>query len=348
MPAHFFCKTGEFAGSSFEITNEAVIGRNQDNIRLPADVVSGTHARIYFDDARKCYFIEDLGSRNGTKLDGVPVTDPVKLGALHVVTIADQIDFIYHESATATAPKPVTRREAEHTQPAGVVPPTLPPVTPPAGADDTGHQTQFAPAYNPGAPPPSPPQGGSTPPAGEDSGTRTQFSPAFTPTPKLGGDEKQQDLTIRTEAFGSGPLPSATEPPASDQDVQHTHIGPAYTPTPKLPGVGGQAGGQPAPAATPVSYSLQITKGGRGETHRLMEGENIVGRAANCSVVLDDTSVSRQHAAMTVRNGKVMLQDMGSRNHTFLNGNRVISPVEVVPGAVVRFGQEIEATLKRG
>jgi pSer/pThr/pTyr-binding forkhead associated (FHA) protein len=78
-----------------------------------------------------------------------------------------------------------------------------------------------------------------------------------------------------------------------------------------------------------------------------MEGENVVGRVANCAVVLDDTSVSRQHAAVTVRGGRVTLQDMGSRNHTFLNGERVVTPVEVPPGAVIRFGVEIEATLRR-
>ncbi|MEP0548753.1 MAG: FHA domain-containing protein [Rhodothermales bacterium] len=313
MPAHFFCQTGEFAGSSFEIGNEAVIGRGEEAIRLPADVVSGRHARIYFDAERKGYFLEDLQSRNGTKLDGMPVTEPVKLGRLHVVTLADQIDFIYHESAKAAAPKKVAAREAEHTQPAGFVtpvpPPAAPPVTPPPAAQNEA-----------------------------DSGTRTQFSPAFTPTPQIGDDESKNDLTIRTQAFGSGPLPTAPE-----EGAQHTHIGPAYTPTPNIPGVGGGA----APAATPIRYSLQVTKGGRGETHPLMEGENVVGRAANCAVVLDDTSVSRQHAAVTVRGGKVTLQDMGSRNHTFLNGERVVTPVDVPPGAVIRFGVEIEATLRR-
>lgn len=323
MPAHFFCKTGEFAGSSFEIRSEAVIGRGQEAIRLPADVVSGRHARIYFDAERGGYFLEDLQSRNGTKLDGMPVTEPVKLGRLHVVTFADQIDFIYHEGPKASAPKKSAPREAEHTQLAGFTPPAVPPATPQ--------------------------------PEEEEGGTHTQFTAAFTPVPRLDdhtladdrtladdqtlADEKAVDnRTIRTQAFGSAPLPSAPE-----DDVQHTHIGPAYKPTPNLPG----AGGQPAAAPTPVRFSLQVTKGGGSETHPLMEGENVVGRAANCSVVLDDASVSRQHAAVIVRDGKVTLKDLGSRNHTFLNGSQVGSAVDVSPGAVIRFGLEIEATLRR-
>ncbi len=279
----------------------------------------GRHARIYFDAERKGYFLEDLSSRNGTKLDGMPVTAPVKLGRLHVITLANQIDFIYHEGAKAAAPKKAPARAAEHTQPAGCRATARPPRSPRPTIRRTVRSS--LPLLR-GPLPPAHRRLRPEPPAEEDSGTRTQFSPAFQPPPKLGGDEQKNDLTIRTQAFGSGPLPSAPE-----EDVQHTHIGPAYTPTPNLPGAGEQA----APAAKPIRYSLQITKGGRGETHPLMEGENMVGRAANCSVVLDDTSVSRQHAAVTVRGGKVTLQDMGSRNHTFLNGSAWSRPSRCRP-----------------
>ena len=110
MPAHFFCQTGEFAGSSFEIADEAMIGRNESDVRLPAEMVSGTHARIYFDHERDAYFLEDLGSSNGTKLDGMPVTDPVKLGRLHVVTFADRVDFIFHEGGGAAASRQAPTR----------------------------------------------------------------------------------------------------------------------------------------------------------------------------------------------------------------------------------------------
>ena len=75
MPARFFCQTGSFAGSSYQIADEVLIGRDGSGVRLPAEVVSGSHARIFFDEDRGSYFLEDLGSRNGTKLDGVPVAE---------------------------------------------------------------------------------------------------------------------------------------------------------------------------------------------------------------------------------------------------------------------------------
>ncbi len=338
MPAYFFCKTGEFAGSSFEIASEAVIGRGEEAIRLPAEVVSGRHARIYFDAERKGYFLEDLQSRNGTKLDGMAVTEPVKLGRLHVVTFADRIDFIYHEGPAASAPKPATPPEAEQTRPGGFVPPLAPP-TPQPAAEDKGSQTQLAPAFTAGSAPPVPPPAQS---AAEDTGNRTQFAPAFTPTPPPSEEKTADNQTIRTQAFNPAPLPSAPE-----QDVQHTHFGPAFVPTPNLPGSGGTPHERPAAPAR-ARFSLHVMKGGRDVTHPLTEGENVVGRAANCSVVLDSNSVSRQHAAVTVRDGRATIKDLGSRNRTFLDGSQVDSEVEVPVGAVIRFGLEVEATLKRG
>jgi S-DNA-T family DNA segregation ATPase FtsK/SpoIIIE len=116
---------------------------------------------------------------------------------------------------------------------------------------------------------------------------------------------------------------------------------------PNLPGAGATAGSTPSEAA-PVRFSLEVTKGGRGSVlFPLSEGENTVGRASNCAVSLDDKSVSRQHALLTVNNGLVTLQDLDSRNHTFLNGTQVGQEVEVPLGAVIRFGLDAEARLRR-
>jgi pSer/pThr/pTyr-binding forkhead associated (FHA) protein len=313
MPARFFCQTGEFAGSSFEIADEVLIGRNEDGVRLSADVVSGTHARIYHDAERGGYFLEDLGSRNGTKLDGMPVTTPVRLGTLHVVTFADQIDFIYHEGgkgARVEAPS----SEVEHTRLEGFTP-SLPPVAP---ASDS--QTKRHDAYTPGALP-----GQKTPP----------------PEEKKAGSQ-----TVRIDAFTPGVPPSPGEEPSSDS-AQETRLGDAFAPMPNLPGAGATAGSTPSEAA-PVRFSLEVTKGGRGSVlFPLSEGENTVGRASNCAVSLDDKSVSRQHALLTVNNGLVTLQDLDSRNHTFLNGTQVGQEVEVPLGAVIRFGLDAEARLRR-
>jgi hypothetical protein len=50
----------------------------------------------------------------------------------------------------------------------------------------------------------------------------------------------------------------------------------------------------------------------------------IVGRAERCDVRLDDLRVSRRHARLRFRDGTWMIQDLGSKNGTLLNGRPVI------------------------
>jgi len=55
----------------------------------------------------------------------------------------------------------------------------------------------------------------------------------------------------------------------------------------------------------------------------LREGEVTLGRSRGCGVVLRDPSVSRGHALLSVRQGRVTLQDLRSSNGTYVNGKRL-------------------------
>jgi pSer/pThr/pTyr-binding forkhead associated (FHA) protein/tetratricopeptide (TPR) repeat protein len=89
--------------------------------------------------------------------------------------------------------------------------------------------------------------------------------------------------------------------------------------------------------APPVPY-LQGTKGPtKGVEVELEDGENDVGRDPGLYLVIDDPSISRLHARMTVRAGKTQLVDMRSSNGIFVNNKRVES-AELKSGDVVRFG----------
>jgi predicted component of type VI protein secretion system len=68
-----------------------------------------------------------------------------------------------------------------------------------------------------------------------------------------------------------------------------------------------------------VSGSIQL-KGGRSVP--VVDGL-IIGRAADCGVVLDDEKASRHHARFVVEVGVVEIVDLESRNGTLLNGTRV-------------------------
>ncbi|HEX6243570.1 MAG TPA: sigma 54-interacting transcriptional regulator [Polyangiales bacterium] len=63
----------------------------------------------------------------------------------------------------------------------------------------------------------------------------------------------------------------------------------------------------------------------------------VVGRAQPASVVLDDPTLSRSHARLSVRQGQLFLEDLGSRNGCLLNEKRV-SEAALSEGDVVRLG----------
>ena len=70
----------------------------------------------------------------------------------------------------------------------------------------------------------------------------------------------------------------------------------------------------------------------------LANGEHIVGRDASASIRLDSPKVSRQHARLTVRGVSVTVQDLGSKNGSFVRGIRVTAPTTLQPGDDLRVG----------
>ncbi|MEO8540740.1 MAG: FHA domain-containing protein, partial [bacterium] len=70
----------------------------------------------------------------------------------------------------------------------------------------------------------------------------------------------------------------------------------------------------------------------------------IVGRGEGAHIVIDDFSVSRRHARLTIDSGRLMVEDLGSSNGTFVDGERLEPGVRhlIAPDATLRFG-ELEA-----
>lgn len=67
--------------------------------------------------------------------------------------------------------------------------------------------------------------------------------------------------------------------------------------------------------------------------------ELTIGRHPACDVALNDPSVSRHHAQLRFRDGSWMLQDLDSRNGTWVNGVRV-GRCQLRPGDYVEFAAE--------
>jgi DNA-binding winged helix-turn-helix (wHTH) protein len=70
----------------------------------------------------------------------------------------------------------------------------------------------------------------------------------------------------------------------------------------------------------------------------LTAGENLMGRDAGAAVCLDAASVSRHHARIVVEGHRATLEDLGSKNGTSLNGERVCGRRELRDGDAVRLG----------
>lgn len=88
-PARLIAIAGAQAGRKFKIGDYAMIGRSGDaSVSLEDPEVSRNHARISKSDLG-AYLLEDLGSKNGTQVNGVPVTR-------HLLSFGDKIQVGPH------------------------------------------------------------------------------------------------------------------------------------------------------------------------------------------------------------------------------------------------------------
>lgn len=70
----------------------------------------------------------------------------------------------------------------------------------------------------------------------------------------------------------------------------------------------------------------------------LVEGPNVLGRDPDASVWIDINSVSRRHARITLSDGVATLEDLRSKNGTYLGGRRIDSPVRLKNGDRIKIG----------
>lgn len=70
----------------------------------------------------------------------------------------------------------------------------------------------------------------------------------------------------------------------------------------------------------------------------LRSGENVIGRDPRDGVVLHAAAVSRHHARLIVRGGTVTLEDLGSKNGTYIGTRRITGTAVVKPGDDILIG----------
>ncbi len=112
------------------------------------------------------------------------------------------------------------------------------------------------------------------------------------------------ELRGRAEAGVPATAPAATAPAAAEPDTGTT------------------AGTTQTPGQSP-SGSLRVIAGGEVGARFSLSAVTVIGRLPECEVTLDDPSVSRKHARITLQGEQWRVEDLGSTNGMWVNGAQV-------------------------
>lgn len=100
----------------------------------------------------------------------------------------------------------------------------------------------------------------------------------------------------------------------------------------------------PSNTAAPPNAEHQVWLKLGHRTILLAQGANAVGRDPAADVFVNDASVSRQHARLVVNGSVATVEDLGSKNGTFVRGQRIGEATAVANGDELEFGH-VKATL---
>lgn len=111
---------------------------------------------------------------------------------------------------------------------------------------------------------------------------------------------------------------------------------------------------KPAAAAAPVGQThaclTVLTGTAAGQMFRIPEGRAVIGRGQSADLRIPEEGVSRRHAGVHRQGGTVRVDDLGSVNGTYVNGERLTEPrvleegdkIQVGPMTVLRFAHHDE------
>jgi len=73
-------------------------------------------------------------------------------------------------------------------------------------------------------------------------------------------------------------------------------------------------------------------------TYRIEKDIIFIGRSSSSDIVVNDKKVSRSHARITYSNGTYIIEDLNSKNGTYVNGSRIRGARQLNPGDIVKIG----------
>jgi len=85
-----------------------------------------------------------------------------------------------------------------------------------------------------------------------------------------------------------------------------------------------------------VARLILDIEGGKREIP--VTGSTVIGRSPQVAVPLDDAKLSREHCSVFFDGSKFVVEDLASRNGTFLNGHKVASVAPLYGGDEIKIG----------
>jgi diguanylate cyclase (GGDEF)-like protein len=82
-----------------------------------------------------------------------------------------------------------------------------------------------------------------------------------------------------------------------------------------------------------------LTGSAAGQLFKVGKTGAVIGRAPTVEIHLEDDGISRAHARLRAETGRAWIEDLGSRNGTFVNGVKVAAPTELRDGDKIQLGR---------
>jgi len=127
---------------------------------------------------------------------------------------------------------------------------------------------------------------------------------------------------IRSDLFGKA-VPAPDQP--GPQELETPPPPPRWTRRPRG-----------APRVLTIAQGAQA-----GDSAELAAGVVLIGRSADCQLILDDDYVSTRHARVVTGETGLYIEDLGSTNGTYVNGARITAPTALSLSDSIRIGKTV-------
>lgn len=87
-----------------------------------------------------------------------------------------------------------------------------------------------------------------------------------------------------------------------------------------------------------MAYLRYTMPGQNPKVHQLIKDVTVIGRSAQVDVPLVDDNASRQHCQVRKWAGKYVVEDLQSKNGTFVNGAKIVSEHPLNDGDLIAVG----------